>query len=112
MRAYNRRLNVLALLLLLAGGLFVAYLTVMLFVSRRQGTRDRAAKAVLAGFDPSSVRRRLWAALEPFVIDVDDFYVGRFDCPKCGEPLMPLTGRAGTTWGCTSYPSCTYTRVS
>ena len=31
-------------------------------------------------------------------------------CPKCGNVLRKRKGRYGEFWGCTSYPSCTYTR--
>ena len=41
-----------------------------------------------------------------FEIDADIHNI----CPKCGKPLRKVSGRRGKFFGCSSYPSCRFTK--
>jgi len=60
----------------------------------------------------------LWSrsTLEQFLIDTGK-QVRREEkgsstvCPRCGRALVKRKGKYGEFWGCSGYPSCTYTRA-
>jgi restriction system protein len=53
------------------------------------------------GPDDDMLNVRLWAP-----VFLSGATVTTPDCPFCKTPMIKLMGRAGTFWGCRSYPRC------